>query len=69
MDDIESLKERLDAASGDERAKLQNQWREHLQETAGRLRRVLDAADSRTDRKELNQARYFLAFVDYELGR
>ena len=69
MDEIESLKERLDAASGDERTKLQNQWREHLQETAGRLRRVLDAADSRTDRKELNQARYFLAFVDYELGR
>jgi cellulose synthase operon protein C len=69
MDEIESLKERLDAATGDERAKLQNQWREHLQETAGRLRRVLDAADSRTDRKELNQARYFLAFVDYELGR
>ena len=69
MDDIESLKERLDAATGDERAKLQNQWREHLQETAGRLRRVLDAADSRTDRKELNQARYYLAFVDYELGR
>ena len=30
---------------------------------------VLDAADARTDRRELNQARYFLAFVNYELGR
>ncbi len=69
MDDIESLKERLDAASGDEHARLEKEWREHLQETAVRLRRVLDAADVRTDRRELNQARYFLAFVDYELGR
>jgi len=69
MDDIQSLKERLDAASGDERANLQKEWHEHLQQTAGRLRRVLEAAEARTDRRELNQARYYLAFVDYELER
>jgi cellulose synthase operon protein C len=69
MDDIESLKERLDASTGDEHTRLEKEWREHLQETAVRLRRVLDAAEARTDRRELNQARYFLAFVDYELGR
>ena len=59
----------LDAATGDEHSRLEKEWHEHLQETAVRLRRVLDAAEVRTDRRELNQARYFLAFVDYELGR
>ena len=68
MDDIESLKEQLDAAKGEEKDKLQKEWHEHLVSTAGKLRRVLAAADARTDRRELNQARYFLAFVDYELG-
>jgi tetratricopeptide (TPR) repeat protein len=69
MDDIQSLKERLDAASGDERVNLQKEWHEHLLQTAGRLRRVLEAADARTERRELNRARYYLAFVDYELER
>ena len=59
MDDIQSLKERLDAASGDERANLQKEWHEHLLQTASRLRRVLEAAEPRTDRRELNQARYY----------
>jgi tetratricopeptide (TPR) repeat protein len=68
MDDIESLKEQLDAAKGEDKEKLQKEWHEQLVSTAARLRRVLDAADARTDRRELNQARYFLAFVDYELG-
>lgn len=68
MDDIESLKQEVDAAKGEEKEKLQKEWHEHLVSTAARLRHVLDAADARTDRRELNQARYFLAFVDYELG-
>jgi hypothetical protein len=68
MDDIESLKQEIDAAKGEEKEKLQKQWHEQLVSTAVRLRHVLDAADARTDRRELNQARYFLAFVDYELG-
>jgi hypothetical protein len=69
MDDIESLKERLDGAKGDEREKWQRERKEHLQQTAVRLRRVLDAADARTERRDLNQARYYLAFVDFELRR
>lgn len=69
MDDLEALRERLDGASGDERAALDKEWHEHLLQTAARLRRVLNAADNRTDRRELNQARYFLAYVDYKLGR
>ena len=59
MDDIQSLKEQLDGASGDEHTKLEKQWREHLQEAAARLRRVLEAADAHTDRRELNQAALF----------
>lgn len=67
LNDIQALRERLESAPAEERTKIDTELHRSLAEVSSRLHRLLAVADSRTDRHELNQARYFLAFVDFEL--
>jgi cellulose synthase operon protein C len=67
MEEIQGILEQMEAAGAEQKAKLQQQLHEKLQTAARQLHSLLAVAEPRTDKKELNRARYYLAFVDYEL--
>ena len=66
VDAIQALHERLEGATADDRPKIQRALQTQLADARQKLRSVL-AVESRRDPKDLNRARYFLAFVEYEL--
>ncbi len=67
VDAIQALHERLESANADDKPKIQHELQTQLADARQRLRSVLAIADPRRDSKDLNLARYFLAFVEYEL--
>jgi cellulose synthase operon protein C len=67
VDAIQSLHERLEAAPAEEKPKIQRELQTQLRDAAQKLRGVFAAADTRRDPRDLNRARYYLAFVEYEL--
>jgi len=67
MEEIQGILEQMEAAGAEQKAKFQQQLHEKLQSAARQLHGLLAVAEPRTDKKELNRARYYLAFVDYEL--
>lgn len=62
---VKELSETLAAATGGEKAKLKQELKLHLDETARTLRRALSLVKSDTPLKEVNSARYLMAYVDY----
>jgi tetratricopeptide (TPR) repeat protein len=67
VDAIQPLHERLESATADDKPKIQRQLQAQLVDARQRLRSVLAVAEPHRDSKDLNVARYFLAFVEYEL--
>jgi hypothetical protein len=67
VDAIQALHDRLESATAEEKPKIENELQAQLREARQKLQSALAAADPRRDPKELNRARYYLAFVDYEL--
>jgi tetratricopeptide (TPR) repeat protein len=67
VDAIQALHDRLESATAEEKPKIENELKGQLREARQKLQSALAAADPRRDPKELNRARYYLAFVDYEL--
>jgi len=69
VNEIARFNERLAAAKGtDQEEQIKNERRQHLRETARLLKLALELAQSNTDPRELQNARYYLAFAQYELG-
>ena len=64
---IQALHEKLESAAPDDRAKIEQELQTQLKEARHRLQSALATADPRRDAKDLNKARYYLAFVEYEL--
>jgi hypothetical protein len=67
VDSIQALHERLESATADDKAKIESELQAHLRDARQKLQSALATADPHRDPKELNRARYYLAFVDYEL--
>ncbi|HET6328445.1 MAG TPA: tetratricopeptide repeat protein, partial [Planctomycetaceae bacterium] len=67
VDAIQALHERLESANADDKPKIQHELEKQLADARQKLRSVLATADLRREPKDLNRARYFLAFVEYEL--
>jgi cellulose synthase operon protein C len=67
VDAIQSLHERLESATADEKPKLQTELANQLRDARQKLQGALANADPRREQKDLNRARYYLAFVEYEL--
>ena len=51
----------------DDKPKIESELQAHLRDARQKLQSALATADPHRDPKELNRARYYLAFVDYEL--
>jgi cellulose synthase operon protein C len=64
---IQALHERLESASADDKPKIERELQAQLRDARQKLMNVMSTADLRRDPKDLNRARYYLAFVEYEL--
>jgi cellulose synthase operon protein C len=69
INDIGQFNEQIaSAADADEKKRLQDNLKRHLEETERLLFLGLELAQPSTERKNVQNARYILAFVNYELG-
>ncbi len=67
VDAIQVLHERLESATSDDKPKIERELQAQLRDARQKLLSVMSTADLRRDPKDLNRARYYLAFVEYEL--
>jgi hypothetical protein len=67
VDAIQALHDRLESATADDKPKFEKELQAQLRAARQKLQSALATADQRRDPKELNRARYYLGFVEYEL--